>query len=105
MQGKVIVVTGAFGALGRAVVARAKAQGARPAMLGRSQPPAEMAAEPLAFGSVDLSAPEAAVDAIAKVRAAAGRIDALLNVAGGFTWRTVEESDAALWERMFALNL
>jgi NAD(P)-dependent dehydrogenase (short-subunit alcohol dehydrogenase family) len=39
------------------------------------------------------------------VREATGRIDAVLNIAGGFVWQTVSDGDAAAWDRMFALNL
>jgi NAD(P)-dependent dehydrogenase (short-subunit alcohol dehydrogenase family) len=40
-----------------------------------------------------------------KARSAAGRIDALLNIAGGFTWRTLSDGDCAVWDMMYALNL
>ena len=105
MQGKVIVVTGAFGVLGSAVTARAKAQGARVVMLDHAPAPAPLAAEPLVYGGVDLTKGDAALRAMQQAHAAAGRIDALLNIAGGFTWRTLEESDCALWDMMYALNL
>ncbi len=42
---------------------------------------------------------------MAAVKARFGRIDALLNIAGGFRWETMEAGDAATWERMFAINL
>jgi 3-oxoacyl-[acyl-carrier protein] reductase len=105
MQAKVIVVTGAFGVLGRAVTARARAAGARVAMIDHAPAPQEFAGEPLALGGVDLTRPDAAKAAMQSVRASAGRIDALLNIAGGFTWRTLEEDDGAVWDRMHALNL
>lgn len=105
MQGKVIVVTGAFGALGHAVSARAKAADARVAMIDHASVPQEFAAEPLALGGVDLTSGEAAMRAMQQVRAAAGRIDVLMNIAGGFTWHTLEESDCALWDTMHAINL
>jgi NAD(P)-dependent dehydrogenase (short-subunit alcohol dehydrogenase family) len=38
-------------------------------------------------------------------RAAAGSIDALLNIAGGFAWERLDGGDAATWDRMYALNL
>ena len=33
-----------------------------------------------------------------------GRLDALLNIAGGFIWQTTDDADPA-WARMFALNV
>ena len=105
MQGKVIVVTGAFGVLGRAVSARALAGGARVAMLDHAAVPPEFAGQPLVQGGVDLTKGEAAARAMQQVRDAAGRIDALLNIAGGFTWRTLEDGDCAVWDMMYAINL
>lgn len=104
MQGKVVVVTGAFGALGRVVVKLAEARGARAAQIDYAPAPAEFAAAPLAFGGVDLADAAAAAEAMRQVRERAGRIDALLNVAGGFTWRTLEDGGADVWERMYRLN-
>ena len=39
------------------------------------------------------------------VKAKFGRIDALLNIAGGFQWATLEDGAADSWDRMYALNL
>lgn len=103
MQGKVVVVTGAFGVLGRAAVARAKALGATVAQIDFA--PAPNGADALTYGEVDLGQPEAAARAVEAVKAKAGRIDALLNIAGGFVWATVSNADAAEWRHMFGLNL
>lgn len=105
MQGKTIVVTGAFGALGRAVASRARAMGAEVAMIDRAQAPPACAGEPLALGGVDLTKPDEAQRAIERVFEATGRLDALLNIAGGFIWRTLAESDDAVWDTMYAINL
>jgi NAD(P)-dependent dehydrogenase (short-subunit alcohol dehydrogenase family) len=105
MQGKVIVVTGAFGVLGRAVTQRARAMGARAALIDHAPAPAVFAADPLALGGVDLTKTDAATQALQQIRTAAGRIDALLNIAGGFTWRTLEDGDCAAWDMMHAINL
>jgi len=103
MQGKTIVVTGAFGTLGRAVASLAASRGAKVAMLDvavRDNP----VAGALAL-AVDLTSLEATTAAMRKVRESTGRIDSVLNIAGGFVWQTVADGDAAAWERMFALNL
>jgi NAD(P)-dependent dehydrogenase (short-subunit alcohol dehydrogenase family) len=105
MQGKVVVITGAFGALGSAVAERARAMGAQAAQIDYASAPANLREDPLVVGGVDLSKAEDARAAMARIRDKAGRIDALLNIAGGFTWRTFEESDDAVWERMYAINL
>lgn len=104
MRDKVIVITGAFGVLGRAVATAAKTAGARVAMLDLNTDAQNVTSPELAI-AVDLTDLEAATRAMAQVRAEAGRIDALLNIAGGFVWEKVEDGAIATWERMFTLNL
>ncbi len=111
MQGKTIVVTGGFGALGSAVAETAARRGASVAALDfAATAPAGLAERlgpnGLLVGSVDLSLPHAAKRAVAEVLARFGRIDALLNIAGGFRWeRIADAADAEAWDRMFAINL
>jgi len=104
MRGKTIVITGAFGALGRAAAIEAKAQGADIAMLDVHVGAQDITAQELAIAA-DITDLAAAERAMAQIRAHTGRIDALLNIAGGFVWERVDEGAVATWERMFALNL
>lgn len=103
MRGKVVVITGASGALGRAVVERAKADGAR--VVSIDYAPAHDANDALAFGGVDLSNYEAAARVINAAREKAGAIDALLNIAGGFAMGKLADADDMLWDRMNTINL
>lgn len=110
MQGKLVIVTGAFGALGRVVAAEAVGRGAWVAAVdyARAAPEgfeAELGADGLVLGGTDLTDPAGAEAAVATAATRFGRIDALINIAGGFVWETVEAGAAATWERMFALNL
>ena len=110
MRGKTIVVTGGFGALGSGVAAAAVDRGASVAALDVAPfAPAALAdrlgTNALILGGVDLSSPEGALKAMAAVKVKFGRLDALLNIAGGFQWETVEDGKAESWDRMFALNL
>jgi len=110
MQGRTIVVTGGFGALGGAVAEAAVRRGASVAALDfAASAPAglteRLGPEALLIGGVDLSSPEAAEKAMAAVKARFGRIDALLNIAGGFRWEMVEKGEAGTWDRLFAINL
>ena len=105
MQGKVIVVTGALGALGKVVAEVAQSRGAR--IAGIDYAPSQMPATPerIEIGGVDLSdaaQAKAAVDAAAKHF---GRLDALINIAGGFAFETVGDGDTKTWQRMYALNV
>lgn len=103
LQGRTLVVTGGFGILGRAVSRLAMAQGARVAMLDVAAAPSDYAGA--GRGGVDLTDPTAAAEAMADIATQCSRIDALLNIAGGFVWQTVEDGDPAQWDRMFKLNV
>lgn len=105
MQDKVVVVTGAFGALGRVVAAEAAARGAKVAALDYAPAAPDGLVAALASPGVDLTAPDGAASAIAAVADRFGRIDALINIAGGFVWQTVGDGDAATWQRMYAMNV
>lgn len=103
MAERVIAVTGGHGALGRAVVEAALADGLKVAVIDHAAglPAPEGVLE---LGGTDLTDAAAAARAIAAVAAHFGRLDALLNIAGGFVWQTVDDAEPA-WDRMHALNL
>jgi NAD(P)-dependent dehydrogenase (short-subunit alcohol dehydrogenase family) len=105
MDGKVVVVTGASGALGRVVAEAALARGARVA--GVDHAAAQLAATPsrIELGGVDLSDSVQAKTAIDAVAAHFGRLDALINIAGGFAFEMVADGDPKTWQRMYALNV
>ena len=108
MAGRVLAITGAFGVLGSAVAKAAAAQGSRLALIDfASEAPAELPSGPdvLVLGGVDLTD---AVQAGAALDAAADRfggLDALLNIAGGFAWETVQGGDIQTWPRLYRLNV
>jgi NAD(P)-dependent dehydrogenase (short-subunit alcohol dehydrogenase family) len=104
MQGKTIVITGGFGVLGRAVSARAKAQGARVAQVDFVPAPADAVGD-IVLGGVDLGAQAAAEKAMNEVREKAGAVHAVLNIAGGFTWKLFNDADATTWQQMFDINV
>lgn len=105
MNGKVIVVTGASGALGRVVAETALARGARVAGVDHAAAQLPATANRIELGGVDLSDTAAAKQAIDAVAAHFGRCDALINIAGGFAFETVAEGEATTWQRMYALNV
>jgi NAD(P)-dependent dehydrogenase (short-subunit alcohol dehydrogenase family) len=59
----------------------------------------------LEIGGVDLTDEHAARTAIEAVAGHFGRIDALVNIAGGFAFEAIAESDSKTWQRMYALNV
>jgi NAD(P)-dependent dehydrogenase (short-subunit alcohol dehydrogenase family) len=107
LAGKTIAVTGAFGVLGRAVASAAEAAGARVARLDAAKAVAVKTSGggDLVFEALDLTDEPASTAAMAEIAHAAGGLHGLVNVAGGFTWQTVEGSPAAVWEAMFRINL
>ena len=105
MQGMVIAVTGGFGVLGRAVIAAARAAGAEAAAIGRSAAPTTLDKGVLAIGQTDLVDPAAAARAMAAVMARFGRVDALINAAGGFRWQTLADGPFESWAGLYAINV
>jgi NAD(P)-dependent dehydrogenase (short-subunit alcohol dehydrogenase family) len=105
MNGKVVVVTGASGALGKVVAEVALARGARVA--GIDHAPSQIPATPnrIELGGVDLSDSGQAKKALDAAAAHFGRLDALINIAGGFAFEAIAEGDPKTWQRMYALNV
>lgn len=104
---RVVVITGGFGALGRALADVLAGLGAQVALLDRAPAPADLegGARMLLLGGVDLGDATAAEAAFAQVAQRHGRVDALVNVAGGFAWETVADGSLETWDRMYAMNL
>ena len=106
MQDKGVIVTGAFGVLGGAVVGLFAERGARVAAVDFVPAPTHpLPAEVVALGGHDLGDPAAAARAVEAAVGALGRLDGLINVAGGFAWETMAEGSAATWDRMYRMNL
>ena len=105
MDGKVVVVTGASGALGRVVAEAALARGARVAGVDHAASRIPPTGHRIELGGVDLSDAAQAKTTIDAVAAHFGRVDVLINIAGSFAFETVADGDSKTWQRMFALNL
>jgi NAD(P)-dependent dehydrogenase (short-subunit alcohol dehydrogenase family) len=108
--GTVVVITGAFGALGSAVAHAFGQAGARLALIDLSQPSAELqrdfgGAGHMVLGGADLANVDATRKAMAAIAMRFGGIDVLVNVAGGFRWEKVEDGDVSTWDSLYAMNL
>ena len=68
-------------------------------------PQAAATPDRIEIGGVDLSDSGQAKKAIDAAAAHFGRLDALVNIAGGFTYETVADGEIKSWQRMHALNL
>jgi NAD(P)-dependent dehydrogenase (short-subunit alcohol dehydrogenase family) len=105
LQEKVIVVTGASGALGKVVVDAALARGARVAAVDYAAAQTAPTPQRLELGGVDLTDATQAKKAIDAAASHFGKLDALINIAGGFAFETVADGDPKTWQRMYALNV
>jgi len=105
MNGKVVVITGALGALGKVVTEVALARGARVAGIDHAASQVAATRERIELGGVDLTDAAQAKKAIDAAVAHFGRLDALVNIAGGFAFETVADGDPQTWQRMYALNV
>ena len=113
VDSRVIVVTGGASGIGRATVLRFSEEGYRPVILDRD---AEAGAATLAlleakpvegqFIQADLTQKEEVVAAFENILAACGRIDVLVNLAGGtFHKGAIHEVTPAQWKECLDLNL
>ncbi|MGO0684274.1 SDR family NAD(P)-dependent oxidoreductase [Pseudomonas fulva] len=104
---KRVVVTGGFGALGSALSKYLLAQGARVALLDRSEAPAHLldTHNLICLSNVDLTSSDSAAAAFEQVAVQWGGIDGLVNVAGGFAWETLEGGSLATWDRLYQMNV
>ena len=105
MDGKVVIVTGASGALGKVVAEVALVRGARVACVDHSPAQSEATGNRIDIGGVDLTDATQAGKAIDVAVSHFGRIDALINIAGGFAFEAIAEGDSKTWQRMYALNV
>jgi len=107
---QVVVVTGAFGVLGAAVVRAFVREGARVALVDVAPQPStelqsEFAAAHLLLGGADLSNLESTRKTMAAIAMRFGGIDVLVNVAGGFRWERLEDGSLDTWDQLYSMNL
>ena len=103
LSGKVLVVTGSDGALGQAVVATLSRYGARVALLAHGPKAVSSAAARLAAlwrRRFDPGGGRAGGDG-ARLAKEAGRLDGLINIAGGFHWEKIAGSTLDTWDSMY----
>ncbi|MBK1642745.1 3-oxoacyl-ACP reductase [Chromatium okenii] len=109
---KIIILTGATGNLGRVTAQVLAAQGARLALVGRNLPKLDDVRQSLtnpgnvAIFVADVRHPEAVTVMMNQVLTRFGRVDGLINLAGGFTMgAAVHNAPDADWDAMLDLNL
>jgi NAD(P)-dependent dehydrogenase (short-subunit alcohol dehydrogenase family) len=106
LSGKVLVITGSNGALGQAAAAALSGYGARLALLDHAQTPsAAQQAGARHYGGIDLTQEGAARSVMERVVKEAGRLDGLINIAGGFHWENLSGGTLDSWDSMYRINL
>ena len=101
LKGKVVLITGGAGALGQTVVPTFVSAGAS-VFLGDLNPVQQSGVTAL---KADFTDQTQVRDLVNDVIQSAGRLDALINLVGGFATGRVVETDVSLWQRMIATNL
>lgn len=110
MQDKTCIITGGFGFLGRKAAEISVQKGYNVALLDIHDAPDEdteksFGPDILVLGGVDISNPHSATEATNRINSHFGRIDVLLNIAGGFRWETIEEGQPESWEALHKMNV
>jgi 3(or 17)beta-hydroxysteroid dehydrogenase len=98
LKDKIVLVTGAAGAIGAAIAAAIDAEGGtaiRSDLVGRGE----------ITNTLDVTAVDDWTRVTAAIAAAHGRLDGLVNAAGIVAIGTIEETDFATWRRVMAINL
>jgi NAD(P)-dependent dehydrogenase (short-subunit alcohol dehydrogenase family) len=113
LHDRVVLISGATGALGSAVAREFAQTQARLALTGRSEQRLEqllvetgLPAERVFTAVADVTQTDGVKDLIEGVVTRFGRVDALLNTVGGWSGgKPVGETPVGEWDRMLALNL
>ena len=99
---KIVLITGGSGALGQTVAPACARAGAHVITVDRHSP-AQVAG--MTGMHADVTDEADVRRLVHDVIRETGRIDALVNLVGGFAMGRVEETDTALWHRMLTMNL
>jgi NAD(P)-dependent dehydrogenase (short-subunit alcohol dehydrogenase family) len=99
MSNRIVVITGATGGLGEAVVERFEAAGDRVIGVSRNVP------EGKGWVAANLLNSKQASEAMMEIARREGRIDVLVHVLGGFAGgKPVDDTDDETWDRMMLMN-
>jgi 3(or 17)beta-hydroxysteroid dehydrogenase len=98
LRDKIVLITGAAGAIGSAVAAAVKREGGVAVAT-------DLAGREGVDHSLDVTSEDDWRNALAEVERAHARLDGLVNAAGIALLATIEDTDYAAWRRVMAINL
>lgn len=99
MSGRVVLVTGAAGNIGKAVCHALTEAGA-------TVYPSDLRADPArGIEALDVTSEQAWATAVARIEASSGRLDVLINNAGIAPMAHIEENTLEDWQRCFRINV
>jgi 3(or 17)beta-hydroxysteroid dehydrogenase len=98
LQDKIVLITGAAGAIGLAVAAAVTREGGRAIAT-------DLAGRPGIDHALDVTAEDSWRSVLAEVDRVHGRLDGLVNAAGIAFLGSIEDTDFATWRRVLAVNL
>ncbi|WHZ23828.1 MAG: 3-oxoacyl-[acyl-carrier protein] reductase [Nitrospira sp.] len=102
LKDRVVLIAGGSGALGHTVVPVVARAGARVITADRNPPSPVADRVAMKADVTDESDVRRLVNEVIRTH---GRIDVLINLVGGFAMGRVEDTDAALWQRMLTMNV
>jgi NAD(P)-dependent dehydrogenase (short-subunit alcohol dehydrogenase family) len=106
LSGKVLAITGSDGALGQAAAATLSGYGATLALIEHANTASTaLPAGAQRYGGIDLTQENAARAVMERVVKEAGRLDGLVNIAGGFRWEELAGGTLDSWDSMYRINL
>ncbi len=106
LEGKRCIVSGGTKGIGRAIVERFIAEGARVLVTARSQPAQPLpGGDHVAFLAGDAADPAHAEALVAMATARFGGLDVVVNNAGMQIEKTIADTSVEEWDRIFAVNV
>jgi 2-hydroxycyclohexanecarboxyl-CoA dehydrogenase len=105
LEGRVALITGGAGGIGKATAARLVAEGARVVVADVDLAGAERVASELGASATAVQVDVTSVESIRRMVERAGAVDVLVNNAGWDRISRFVDTDEAFWDRVLAINL